>query len=340
MEQRKKKIALGLLMMIIHASIIYSAYAVLDATPTYLAIESDIYLLPTNEVNSIEESLSLVEKLIEDKNIEKQGLDGEEAEKLKEVEDNDNQASLEKEEAGIEVEEKVVEKPTEGTTGKPDSSLSQHLNPYVLEIIKTYKIGNGRYPYLLNNDYDNYNGVTTTLYYQNQVLLKAHPSGNRASHCSGITFEVFYRAMEARNKRFGIAADNFNGMTWDELFDFVLHWYAAQGPKSQSNIAIAVEKYGVGQRINRLEDARPGDFIDFSRENSTGHTAVFLDWIKEGDKIVGFKYWSSQGSTNGINYVQEYFNLLSPKGKKYGNVIIDRVYIARVVPINQYRSFR
>ncbi|SNS57538.1 hypothetical protein SAMN05446037_101370 [Anaerovirgula multivorans] len=339
MGKYKMKIALGLLALLIQVSIIYSAYAVLDATPTYLAIESDIYLSPTSDITYIQESLFLPEKLM-----------GEEDVKV--IEGNENKSSLENEENGATIDEgssqegqhkpekEIIEKPIEGPTKQTDNSLSQHLNPYVLEIIKTYKIGNGRYPYLLNDDYDNYNGVTTTLYYQNQVLLKAHPSGNRASHCSGITFEVFYKAMQARNKHFGIASDDFNGMTWDELFDFVLHWYASLGPKSQSNIAVAVEKYGVGKKIARLEDARAGDFIDISRENNTGHTAVFLEWIKEGDKIIGLKYWSSQGSTKGIDYHQEYFNIPSPSGKKYGNVMIDKVYIARVAPINQYKPFR
>ncbi|AOY75241.1 hypothetical protein [Clostridium formicaceticum] len=263
-----------------------------------------------------------------------------------EVEDAEMQKGGNKEDSG-EVEEKVeqdsgaeetaaVIPPTAGA----NKNLSQYLNPYVLQVIKSYKIAGGRYPYLLNNDYANYNGVTTTLHYQNQELLKAHPSGNRASHCSGITFEVFFKAMQARNRQLGISPDNFNNMTWDELYDFVLTWYAAKGPKSQSNIAVAVEKYGVGQRIRNLEEAAAGDFIDISRENNTGHTAVFLEWIREGNQIIGFKYWSSQDSTRGIQYNQEYFNVISPNGKKYGNVMIDRVYVARVLPVSQYKPFK
>lgn len=221
--------------------------------------------------------------------------------------------------------------PVKNVANKPvktNLTQSQNLNKYVLKVISTYKIGN--YPYLMNNDYNNYNGVTSTLVYQGRIIAKAHPSRNRACHCSGITFEVFFKAMQQRNRDLGISIDNFNGMTWEELHDFMLTWYVAKGKKSVSNIAVAVEKYGLGRRITNLEEAKAGDFIDFSRENNTGHTAVFINWIRDNGKIIGFKYWSSQESTNGINYKTEYFNVLNSNSKKYGNVNINNVYIARI----------
>ena len=228
------------------------------------------------------------------------------------------------EKIGVPVENKAV---TEINTNK-----DQGLNQYVLDIINTYHIGGGRYPYLLNHDYANYNGVTRNLYYQGKVLLKAHPSGNKASHCVGITFEVFFRAMQERNKDLGIAVDDFNGMNWDNLFDFVMNWYAASGPKRTNNIVTAVERYGVGTGINRLEDVRAGDFIDINRTNGTGHTVVFLNWIKDGERIVGLRYWSSQPSTRGINYNEEYFH-----GYGNGNVIKNQLYMVRILPVSQYK---
>ncbi|MFZ7102883.1 MAG: hypothetical protein ACOWWO_09510 [Peptococcaceae bacterium] len=223
-------------------------------------------------------------------------------------------------------------------TASQDASNNKELNAYVLDMIKTYEIGAGRYPYLLNNDYTNYNGVTATLTYQDQVLLKAHPSGNRASHCVGITFEVFFKAMQARNRELGIAADDFNGMTWDELYDFAMNWYAASGVKKSNNLVIAGEKYGIGRKIDHLADVRPGDFIDFSRDNNTGHTVVFLNWLKEGDNIVGLKYWSSQESTNGINYKEEYFS--GGHAGKDSHVIKDSLLILRILPVSRYQAFR
>jgi len=225
------------------------------------------------------------------------------------------------------------------TASETKSKYDTTLNSYVLNIIKTYPIGS--YPYLLNNDYANYNGVTVNLFYQGQLLLKAHPSGKKYSHCSGITFEVFFKAMQERNKKLGISPDDFNGMTYDELYDFVLTWYVADGNKRTQNVAKAVEKYGIGKRITRLEDAKAGDFMDISRENNTGHTVVFLNWIRDdAGKIIGFKYWSSQESTQGISYKEEYFNVTDANGKKYGNVMTNHVYISRISAVKDNKNYK
>lgn len=227
------------------------------------------------------------------------------------------------------------ERPEPKPQPKPEGNASttakqQDLNTYVLNVINTYR---GRsYPYLLDNNYATYNGVTSNIYYQGSLLSRAHPSGSRASHCVGITFEVFFKAMQARNKAAGLALDNFNGMSTAAMTDFMLKWYVA-GPKEQNNLALAIERYGLGQRITNLSAAKAGDFIDFSRTNGTGHAAVLINWIKRDGKIVGLRYWSSQESTGGIAYVEEYFT----GGNSYGSIRRDRVYIGRVGPINNYR---
>lgn len=240
-----------------------------------------------------------------------------------------------------EVVHRNIEQPNRGTpitdnrAAAPD--LSQHLNNYVLNVVNSYDYKGGNYPYLLNNDFENYNGVTEDIYYKNEIILKSHPSGKKYSHCTGITFEVFFKAMQNRNRANGIDINDFNGMTKDELFDLMLIWFVAAGPKAESNLAVGLEKYGLGQRITNLEDAAPGDFIDLSRENNTGHAVIFLDWIREGNKIIGLKHWSSQQSTKGISHKEEYFNIKDSNGQKYGNVILDSLYIGRVSPINMYK---
>lgn len=217
--------------------------------------------------------------------------------------------------------------------------LSNHLNNYVLDVIKTYSTGDGNHPYLLNNDFQNYNGVTEDLYYQGELILKANPNGDKSSHCTGITFEVFFKAMQNRNKALGVDINNFNGMGKAELRDFILTWYVALGSKDESNLAVAIEKYGLGNRISDMEALRPGDFIDLSRENNSGHAVIFINWIREGNKIIGLKYWSSQGSTNGISYKEEYFNIRGSNGEKYGNVRMDNLHMVRVNPIKEYKKY-
>ena len=227
---------------------------------------------------------------------------------------------------------------TSGNKQQNDVDSDGTLNKYVLDMIKTYKVGN--YPYLLNDDYQNYNGVTEDLYYDGELLLKAYPNGNRASYCTGITFEIFFKSMQNRNRDLGIDINNFNKMSKDELYDFALIWYVAKGSKDISNMAFAMEKYGIGKRIHDMEELRAGDFIDFSRENDTGHSAVFINWVRARDKIIGFKYWSSQSSTNCISYKEEYFNIKSKDGSKYGNVMIDKFYAGRIGPVSEYEGFK
>jgi chitodextrinase len=209
------------------------------------------------------------------------------------------------------------------------------LNSYVAKVISTYEIG--KYTYLLNNDYAHYNGVTQDIAYKGTTLLRANPDGSKSSHCVGLTFEVFFKAMQARNINAGISKDNFNNMSSENMTDFMLTWYAALGtPKSQGDqLASAIEKYGLGTRITNLEEVRTGDFIDFSRTTSSGHTAVFINWIRDNNNIIGFKYWSSNVSTNGINYKEEYFS-------DNGNGTVDRsqLYIGRVGSLENYKSFQ
>lgn len=217
-------------------------------------------------------------------------------------------------------------------------ALKSDLNNYVLKVIPSYE--GGRYPYLLNTDYDHYNGVTQNIIYKGSIIAKADPDGSRSSHCVGLTYEVFFKAMQERNKEAGISRDNFNNMTINNMKDFMLTWYNAEGtPKSEGDqLAGAIVKYGLGTQIKRLEDAKAGDFIDFSRTKS-GHTAVFVNWIRDNKgNIVGFKYWSTQESTNGIAYKVEYFNDNTESAFK-GTVNRKELYIGRIGPISNYRSF-
>jgi len=108
------------------------------------------------------------------------------------------------------------------------------LNSYVAKAISTYEIG--KYSYLLNNDYQHYNGVTQDIVYNGTTLLKANPDGSKSSHCVGLTFEVFFKAMQARNSDAGISKENFNDMSYENMTAFMLTWYAAlDTPKSQGN---------------------------------------------------------------------------------------------------------
>jgi hypothetical protein len=203
------------------------------------------------------------------------------------------------------------------------------LNPYVLAIIGCYPM-DGSYPYRCKPlEYDLYNGVTQDLWYKGRVVAKAHPNWTRCSYCCGLTFEVFVRAMQYRNIQKGLDPDDFNGMSFSDLFNLLQLWYIeGRGDSPQ----FGIESYGLGNRIEKLEDAKPGDFLDFSRNNKSGHSVIFVAWVRDdAGKITGFKYFSS--NSGGVGYGTEYFEDTG------GKVLHKYFRLARVNSVAGYRHF-
>jgi len=203
------------------------------------------------------------------------------------------------------------------------------LNPYVLKIIDAYPL-DGTYPYRCKPlEYDLYLGVTQDLWYKGRVVAKTHPNGTRCSYCCGLTFEILYRAMQFRNIQKGLDPDDFSGMTFHDLFNLLQLWYIEGEMDSPQK---GIEYYGLGKKITDWEEAKAGDFCDISRNNSTGHSIIFINWIRDKDKkIVGMKYFSSNSS--GVGYGREYF---SDSG---GKVLRDWVRLARVGSVESYQKF-
>ncbi len=210
------------------------------------------------------------------------------------------------------------------------------LNPYVMRVIAAYPL-DGSYPYHCSwkpREYDIYNGVTQDLWYQGQVVAKAYPDGSRCSYCCGLTFEIFVRAMKLRNVQQGLDPDNFNNMTFHDLFNLLQLWYIeGRGDSPQ----LGIVGYGLGEKITDLEQARPGDFADYSTAPRGGHSVIFIDWIRdEADEIIGMKYFSSNLSgTHGVGYGKALFS-----DANNGRGIIRKfLHLARVGSIADYREF-
>ncbi len=202
------------------------------------------------------------------------------------------------------------------------------LNPYVLKVIDAYPV-HGSYPYYCAPCYDIYNGVTENLWYKGRVVAKAFPDGSHCSYCCGLTFEIFVRAMKLRNKAKGLPDDDFNGMTFDDLFNLLQIWYIEGAGDSPAK---GIEYYGLGHWIYDWEEVKPGDFCDLSRNNKTGHSVIFISWIRdERGRITGLKYFSSNSS--GVGFRTEY---LSDSG---GKVLRKWIRLARVDSIDKYRPF-
>jgi len=212
------------------------------------------------------------------------------------------------------------------------------LNPYVMKVISAYPL-DGTYPYHCGwepREYDIYNGVTQDMWFKGMVVAKAYPDGSRCSYCCGFTFEAFVRAMKLRNVQKGLDADEFNGMTFNDLFNMLQLWYIEGKGDCERR---AIESYGLGYGISveDLEKMRPGDFVSYDTTKPGGHSCIFIEWQRdEQNKIVGMKYFSSNLSgTEGVGYGQGKFSD-SNDGK---GIIRKSLRIARVGAIKNYKAF-
>jgi hypothetical protein len=213
------------------------------------------------------------------------------------------------------------------------------LNPFVLKVIGAYPL-DGSYPYHCSwkpREYDIYNGVSEDLWYRGMVVAKAYPDGSRCSYCCGFTFEVFVRAMKLRNVQGGLEPDDFNGMTFNDLFNALQLWYVEGKGDSEAR---AITSYGLGVTVTNFDDARPGDFLSYSTTPSGGHSVIFLGWLRDDGqtpgKITGFKYFSSNLSGNSVGYGQAHFSDCTKNGH---GVLRHYVNIGHVGAVKNYRPF-
>lgn len=210
------------------------------------------------------------------------------------------------------------------------------LNPFVLKVISAYPT-DGTYQYHCSwtpREYDIYNGVTEDLWYHGLVVAKSYPDGSRVSYCCGYTFEVFVRAMKLRNIQNGLDPDDFNGMTFNDLFNALQLWYI-EGPGDSEQRAIV--SYGLGNAVTNFEDARPGDFLSYSTTPAGGHSVIFMGWLRDDqNRIIGLRYFSSNLSSNSIGYGQAHFSDWNKNGH---GVVRNSVKIGHVGAIKNYRAF-
>lgn len=142
-----------------------------------------------------------------------------------------------------------------------------------------------------------YDGGTTDVIVNGFRAMKGEPKAQ--TFCCGLTLEVFYKAAD----RFK-ATSNFTSETLP-LFKGL--WFCEKiyspGPTD------ALTAFGMGREIINHKDVLPGDFVQLWRNNKSGHSVIFINWVykPETTEPAGFVYWSTQTSTNGINFNTELF---------------------------------
>ncbi|MHC4549424.1 MAG: hypothetical protein ACYTEZ_11680 [Planctomycetota bacterium] len=159
------------------------------------------------------------------------------------------------------------------------------------------------------------------------MYLKKRPEG---TYCSGFTFAVVMDLAEVRGL--------LEGKTPDEMQRFRRQWYGRKKTGAEKKQAVtAMETLGIGREVTH-DDAQPGDFVQFWRDQSfqSGHSAVFLGWILRDGVRVGIHFRSSQGKKKniGISNWEAYYPGEAPRDKKagedYTRVRKTRLYFGRL----------
>jgi len=187
------------------------------------------------------------------------------------------------------------------TVDASSNTTESVFNDHVLALMDDYPT-DGSYAYWWPTSGD-WAGNPSDLYYLDRLFAAGDPE--HRSFCVGLTFEVFMRAIVEVDQEWG-GDGSINGISFDELYEFRTDWYVRD--LYGAGVVDAVETYGIGQRVHDWDDARPGDYVQFWRHSGSGHNVVFVDWERDSsDAIIGFTYWSTQGSTDGVGYNDEYF---------------------------------
>jgi hypothetical protein len=178
-------------------------------------------------------------------------------------------------------------------------------NEDVLRIARSFKDG-GKYNW-------SGSGTPEIIRFKGETIL---PVG-KGTFCSGFTFTVAMRVAMERGL--------LNEKSIEQVRLFQREWYGATKKTSEIQAALAMKNLGIGGPV-KFNSAQPGDFVQLWRKKKSGHSAIFLNWIEEKGKKVGFRYRSTQESTDGIGDKTEYFE--DAPGNR-GDVIRSRTYFAR-----------
>ncbi len=194
-----------------------------------------------------------------------------------------------------------------GDPKTPAQPAPGDLNPFVLEVLRSIPAdGTHTYWWPKNGEGGDFGGVTRDVVYAGTTVLRGEPE--RRTYCCGLTFEVLVRAWEAfaAKKKTPFAIGDLEGPA---LVKVKSDWFCCGDVRDGPVSALVPRRLGV--RIERLEDARPGDFIQLWRKKGSGHSVIFLGWERKGGpegEIAALRYWSTQTATRGVGERVERFD--------------------------------
>jgi hypothetical protein len=229
--------------------------------------------------------------------------------------------------------------PTHAVDPIPETETLPEFNRLVLEALRRYP-ADGTHGYWWPKD-GGYDGASRDVKLWGKVMLRGEAKGR--TFCCGLTLEVF---LDAWVQWVAANPDAAKSLTPASFAEFRRQWFvtALNGPGP----AAALELQKIGRRIEESE-VRAGDFVQLWRVNESGHSAIFLGWIRNAEgTVIGMNYWSSQETTNGIGERCEYFDLPETREEEAREgttihkplMVRERVFFARVEPPRQVAPLR
>jgi len=191
-----------------------------------------------------------------------------------------------------------------------DARVGDGLSNVVAAIVDRYPT-DGTYGFHWPPDDGVWWGTTRDIRYLGLLLSPGDP--DHRSHCVGLTWEV---AMEALSAAAGGGDTPINGLSLVDMITFRKDWFVRElGGKGPAE---AVVNAGVGVAVPFAE-LRRGDFVQMWSAGGGGHSAVFDRWERDGDTIVGVRYWSTHPMLAGVGYYTDPFGTYAlDRGQFYG----------------------
>lgn len=169
----------------------------------------------------------------------------------------------------------------------PPLAASEPLGQRIMHLVESYPTGAAHpYRWVPGTHTD---GTSRDLFFRGVPL--AVNDGDPAVHCAGLTFEVWWQALEA--------AGPPGWLSPEQVLALKERWYVRDG--GEQGMVAALVDLGLGLRVSDWRELQPGDLIQFWRNSGKGHSAVFVDHRRDSTGAPrSMVYWSAQASSEGI----------------------------------------
>ncbi|MFZ5481202.1 MAG: hypothetical protein ACOZNI_30870 [Myxococcota bacterium] len=191
-----------------------------------------------------------------------------------------------------------VPSPPEAEVAPADLRIGEGLSDEVARVMDGYPL-DGSYGFFWPPDDGVWWGTTRDVRYRKLLLSPGDP--DRRSYCVGLTWEI---AMQVLAAEAGGEDAEINGLTLNDVLAFRRDWFVRE--RFGAGAADAVVTYGLGERVP-FQAIRRGDFLQMWTAGGAGHAGIFDSWVKDGERVVGVRYWSTHPLLGGIGYWSDSF---------------------------------